>query len=132
MKYKIWNKKEKKFDERIAVLQNGLLIEAFYNKENIPTFKTIYDIEEIKNYVICKCSHYIDKNGNSLYEGDIVKVIDDEDLWVVYLSDENEWFLKTDFDRYFDEICSSTNEELEIVGNIYENFNLLGDTNVEM
>lgn len=68
-----------------------------------------------------------DKNGKEIYEEDIVKV-DDIDLAVIYYDDDRmAWGIKEIGEWYFDSPLLSENVslELEVVGNIYDNPDLL-------
>lgn len=76
-----------------------------------------------------------DKTGKEIYEGDIVhwkdcEPIDDEivyeDTFVIYWSDEFlMWKAKNECNDYIDLYDYSDNRELEVIGNICENKELL-------
>ena len=69
-----------------------------------------------------------DKNGKEIYEGDIVTLHNGK-YKVIFNSKEARFVLN---DAFFDmdiPFTNNNNERMEIVGNIYENPELLGDKN---
>lgn len=68
-----------------------------------------------------------DKNGKEIYEGDIVRVEKIDFAYIYYDEDRMAWGIKPINEFYFDSPLLSENAdlELEVIGNIYDNPELL-------
>lgn len=148
-KFKIWDKTEKKFlpldsktentDSWISIDNTGVYLVERDNARDVAFFT---DITE--DVIILQCTGLKDKNGKLIYEGDIVKYFCPAEYCSDGLhkcpecySDENgsvhydedlamyEYRSKSDQCPLTDNI--NTEEDLEIIGNIYETPELLKD-----
>jgi len=117
LKYRAW---DKEFKEMVAY-KNGNVVK-----------------EDMKCYDIMQSSSLKDKNGNEISAGDILKVTDkhDKDSWleVVSYSEEKAMFITDEINRDFktpaSPLYSLFDTDLflvEIVGNLYEQPELVGD-----
>lgn len=134
-KFRAWNKSTELMDEAILI--------DFYNKKiGILYANPISQGESVKTYsfdevVLMQSTGLYDKNGKEIFEGDILhwkdcEPVDDEmvyeDIIVVYWSDEfMMWKAKNEDTDYIDLYDYSDNRELEVLGNIYENPELLDE-----
>ena len=131
MKYKLWDKENKEFLEdtwetEYAVLKNGNIIEIYDNG-----FGEGYSISDLENIEVLQFTGLQDRNGKEIYEGDILKYNFPYDGRLKHVSPVK--FLETEAsfgikDRYENEIPLyriAANNYFEIIGNIYENKNLL-------
>ena len=80
------------------------------------------DIHEFTDIVLMQFTGLYDKNKVPIYEGDILNF--DDEYWVI--SFEYGKFIAT-----FDNVCEDLHEvsHYEVIGNIHENSNLIGDVN---
>ena len=102
------------------------------SNENVRDYEQPIHRVNIMQYTGCR-----DKNGIEIFEGDILhwkdcEPVDDEmvyeDIIVVYWSDEfMMWKAKNEDTDYIDLYDYSDNRELEVLGNIYENPELLDE-----
>lgn len=88
---------------------------------------SIYGITKdlVRDYVLMQSTGLKDKNGVEIYEGDIVKNIYDE-IYVVKWLDTG-FYLEEKYNGGFDYSELHFGDNKEIVGNIYENPELLED-----
>ncbi len=124
MKFKAWSPKENKF-----ILSNQI------GKQDIPTRATRQGFALKTNFILLQYTGLKDKTGKEIYEGDIVKHEYDhlglrkeklheiEIGHIVYCKD-NIAFQVKGFNSY-DCFWMKKHGDLEVIGNIYENSELL-------
>lgn len=96
--------------------------------------KTIMDYNNDHNWVLMQFTGVKDCSGNEIYEGDILRDIYNPHLYVVkfgyckshyftgFFADVNNGFIQSPLNNYSD---SDKNSSVEIIGNIYENPELI-------
>ena len=131
IKYKIWDKENKKFLEDVwetdyAILPNGIVIEMYDNG-----FGESYSVHNLDNIEVLQFTGFKDKNDKDIYEGDILRYKFPYDKRVIHISPVSYLETQSSFgivDLYgnniplYDIACK---EYAEIIGNIYENKELL-------
>jgi uncharacterized phage protein (TIGR01671 family) len=120
-RYRVWNKAANKFEEKCIVYNDGRLCIVHNNSRAY--------VNGNPNYVLMQCTGLEDKNGKLIYEGDIVSIDDGELKGIAQRHDQ--------FDEYYGcieikLICKyetiykpTVFAESEVIGNIYENKELL-------
>ena len=105
----------------IDICKETITITSFYNYEDVYRFE--YEEVKLMQYTGVK-----DKNGKEIYEGDIVILNDTEE--------ENRCVVKYKYGSYIlvdgdlrENLSNVEDKFLEVVGNIYENKNLLEENN---
>lgn len=132
LKYRAWDKEFKKMVVVNALVLDEQVIKVTYKNGNVVK-------EDMKCYDIMQSTSKKDKHGNEIFAGDILKVTDKhegKDSWleVVSYSEEKAMFITDEINRDFKTPASSLyglfDTDLfivEIVGNIYENSELVGN-----
>lgn len=117
IKFRAFNKKESVMYQDIAVLTNE---ESQKSQLSISSNRIAISTKN-DGYSIMQYTGLKDKNGKEIYEGDI---LDDNKPWVVKSSTNGAWMLdyaNGSGEKYLYPIM----QHLEIIGNIYENPELL-------
>lgn len=135
IKFRAYNKLERE-------MQTVLNVGFFYGEEMIISAdsddgqKDYYE-EKLKDIVLMQYTGLKDKNGKEIYEGDILKTpvwVKNVGLGVCIFNQENNvnfisgfgiYTKDSYYNRYQDLVCSDEWDEFEVIGNIYENPELL-------
>ena len=118
IKFKAWLKEERKM-VNVETLFIGINRLCFGNSKTEDLFFRDFEEVELIQYTGIK-----DKNGKEIYEGDIVMLnnIENDNMCIVEYEHSSyrleSWSLRED-------LSNVENRFLEVVGNIYENKNLL-------
>lgn len=120
-KFRVWNKNTHSYTTGGAIKFGGL---CFVDKEDFG----IKLGEHQECYIIEQCTGVKDKNGNLIYEGDIIHEVDKDaeidDLSQIVWNQSTCHFMKLDLpDTGLDRhciLCEDDSPYVEIIGNIHE------------
>lgn len=103
------------------IICDNLVIDDFNDKQFVDTIPITYSVD---SETVGQYTGLTDTNGNKIFEGDIVWDSYDEDYGKVEWDNDVAKFIITfsTFTVDFDSVCG---EELEIVGNVYDNAELI-------
>ena len=107
----------------IDICKKTITITSFYNYENVYRFED----EKVK---LMQYTGLKDKNSKEIYEGDIIRLKHHIDKRinvvgkVVFLSEQASFGIIDDLGQEYP-LFRNTTEQIEIIGNIYENSELL-------
>lgn len=125
IKFRAWLKEEKIMGEVLGI--DILHKEIFFSNEDA----NCYEHTDFKDIELMQYTGLKDKNNKEIYEGDILKLRDNHGIQLVKYHDEwSAFIVESQKDTsvgvlglYFDK------EDFEIIGNAYENPELLGGKN---
>jgi uncharacterized phage protein (TIGR01671 family) len=141
-RYRSWIKTEKRMIETDDILDidyenKEMVTQQVYFENGLPDDRDIYcyDFDEIE---LMQSTGLKDKNGKEIFEGDIIsdghtsRDICHHQTFGFYTIDGNgdeEFFGDTASLEDFDEASKYMSENIEIIGNIYENKDILEEIN---
>lgn len=96
------------------------------NFQESRVYKDTVSYREFNNVDIMQYTGLKDKNGKEIYEGDIVTLHNGK-YKVIFNSKESRFVLRDDEFEMNIPFTNNNNKRMEIVGNIYENPELMGE-----
>ena len=122
IKFRAWHKEEKIIGEVLGI--DILHKEIFFSNEDVDC----YEHTDFKDIELMQYTGLKDMREKEIYEGDILSGGNNEEHYKVIF--ENGSFMaefEGDFDEYSFDLIDVVAQGCEVVGNIYENPELLGE-----
>ena len=123
IKFRAWHKEEKIIGEVLGI--DILHKEIFFSNEDVDC----YEHSDFKDIELMQYTGLYDKNEKEIYEGDIVKLRANHGIGVVKYYDEWGAFVVEYIKSKPLTVLGMSyyKEDIEVIGNIYENPELLGE-----
>ncbi len=125
IKFRAWLKEKKIMGEVLGI--DILHKEIFFSNEDVDC----YEHTDLKDIELMQYTGLYDKKGKEIYEGDIIKLRANHGIGIIRYSDEWGAFV-VEYIKTRPLVVLGMNyykEDIEILGNIYENPELLGGKN---
>ena len=120
IKFRAWHKEKKIIGEVLGI--NILHKEIFFSNEDVDCYEHVdFKYIELMQYTGLK-----DKNNKEIYEGDIV-IHHGKMHKIIFNAEEARFVLRDDEFEMNIPFTNNNNKRMEIIGNIYENPELLGE-----
>lgn len=127
-KFRAWDTTNKEmFKDTFAITKSGQVVVV--EQESVASSP---DYVFVDHLVIMQSTGLKDKNGKEIFEGDVVRQVrtqpttENETITGVVTMIEGTWLIMNDCEQLASKLWSETDEN-EIIGNIYENPELLED-----
>lgn len=124
VEFRAWEKEEKKMYHDVGIVGTLIILEHEQRGYDFcEADLTLYDQLDNK-YDLMQYTGIKDKNGKKIFKGDIVKD-HDECLYIVEWDKKEAMFYYKDSYGYEDDDLRMSAVAFEVIGNIYENQNLI-------
>ncbi len=117
IKFRAWQKHHRKMLPVKIIDFNRNTITVDYGEKTIPRFNTF----DMKNFELMQYTGLKDKNGTEIYEGDII--FRPNEVGRIEFSEDGSFLIR--FPHHLARL-NATWEPIEVIGNIYDNPELLG------
>ena len=122
IKFRAWHKGKKIMGEVLGI--DILHKEIFFSNEDVDC----YEHTDFKDIELMQYTGLKDKNNKEIYEGDIV-TLHNSKYKVIFNSKEAGFVLRDDEFEMNIPFTNNNNKRMEVIGNIYENPELLKENN---
>ena len=120
IKFRAWHKEKKIMGEVLGI--DILHKEIFFSNEDV----NCYEHTDFKDIELMQYTGLKDKNNKEIYEGDIVTLHNNK-YKVIFNTEEARFVLRDDEFEMNIPFTNNNNERMEVLGNVYENPELLGE-----
>ncbi|MEW6126742.1 MAG: YopX family protein [Acidobacteriota bacterium] len=115
IKFRAWDKREKKM----------IVPEDLFDPYNIPVEPDEYGFTLKSKFELMQFTGLLDKNGSEIFEGDIVSWGSSRNMFIKYEDRGMYEFWHTETEKAHHWGIWNIHKELEVIGNIYENPELI-------
>ena len=122
IKFRAWDKEKKIMGEVLGI--DILHKEIFFSNEDVDCYEHV----DFKDIELMQYTGLKDKNNKEIYEGDIV-TLHNSKYKVIFNSKEAGFVLRDDEFEMNIPFTNNNNKRMEVIGNIYENPELLKENN---
>ena len=125
-KFRAWDKRFSEFVEDFFVSEDGKI----YKKTKDTGYGIAISRETSDKVILMQSTGLFDKNNKEIFEGDVVRQVrtqpttKNETITGVVTMIEGAWLIMNDYEQLASDLWSETDEN-EIIGNIYENKDIL-------
>lgn len=120
IKFRVWLKEKKIMGEVLGI--DILHKEIFFSNEDVDC----YEYKDFKNIELMQYTGLEDKNNKEIYEGDIITFYNRK-YKVTFNTEGARFVLRYDEFELDIIFINHNNKRMEVIGNIYENPELLGE-----
>ena len=118
IKFRAWHKEKKIIGEILGI--DILHKEIFFSNEDVDC----YEHTDFKDIELMQYTGLKDKNNEEIYEGDIVTLHNGK-YKVIFNTEEARFVLRDDEFEMNIPFTNNNNKRMEVIGNIYENSELI-------
>ena len=122
IKFRAWYKEKKRIGKVLGI--DILHKEIYFSNEDVDC----YEHTDFKDIELMQYTGLKDKNNKEIYEGDIV-TLHNSKYKVIFNSKEAGFVLRDDEFEMNIPFTNNNNKRMEVIGNIYENPELLKENN---
>lgn len=125
-KFRAWDKTRNEWSNGFFIYSEGGLYTPNYgfNRKHLKNRTDVYPIVKQERFILMQSTGLFDRDGKEIFEGDVVRILD-EKLSKIYYSDGA---FCVDILNGGTPLHAFLSEQLEIIGNIYKNPELLEET----
>ena len=125
-KFRVWNNRDWDNDFGKVYYDAEKTYDYLGGNPNIPA-SSFGDLVESDEWIVEQCTGLKDKNGKLIYEGDILRFINDweEEIKPVTFDIESAWYGVEICKDFILPLTGSGLSNIEVIGNIHENKDLL-------
>lgn len=128
--YNCWEDTHITTHDYLGLSLGGDIYRQWEYVDNAPELANLTE-KATNEYILMQSTGFVDRNGKEIFEGDIIKYIypDGEHIikQIYYSKDNSQMYYANKNKSFYACFYEILPEEVEVIGNIYENKELLGE-----